>query len=501
MKDYTRLIVFAFYIFCVFVSLYFANLKRVALGYDEIDYAFYAQFAARFAEPHLSDQYTVQPQGYNFVGYMGTDGKDTLHQSVHFELIKYGYVFLYALIPSLLFLSFFIALVYFLPVVYLGRIHPTQTAPERWFVFVFALLYTSIPSVFYMTTHDLRPRILMIPSFTLAMLAVHYRRPLLEKWFLFGALFFIREEALLFGPVVLVYNVLRASPGRERNLSTAGFGILWLVGLGIISGYFAWTGYPIAPAYSPVSLILSNRLLLRLLVGGGVCFFGVFFICWIQRRKFPWVQEVLQILVYTTIFIPLGIQFSTMLRDWLFADGPSTREVLTRFLFSPNTTFPLTAAVILFVFVRNALKSPKLLKIVQPVFFLFGLGLFGLQLVHLSHTLTDYVQRAKLAEIVTHLRAETDPYTTHILADYQTYQAFFDYEHVALYQRLPWQLAGADRYYPDNLPYLQQILNRGMDMIVINRENAQDIQDLLATINLRPIRIVENEQYQILQFE
>jgi hypothetical protein len=494
-----RILVYTLYCLAIVVSLLLANLKRAALAYDEVDYAFYAQFAARLSDPQLTDAYSAQPQGYNFLGYTGTDGKDNIHQSVHFEWIKYVYASLYWMIPNPLLIVFFIAVVYFLPVVYLALIHTTQNATEQFFILIFALLYIGIPSSFYMMAYDLRPRILMVPTFTLAVFAVHYQRPILEKLIFFGLLFLIREEALLFGPVIILYNFFRSPPGRERTLSTAGFGAIWLVFLLIVGAYIQWTGYETDPAYQPIRLILAHRTLSRALLAGGAGFIALFFFVWYLVRKKTWWMEVLQLLAYTAIFIPLGLQFSTVITDWLLADDPSTQEILNRFFFSPRMTLSFAAMLILLVLLRNSLKSPRVLSVIQPLFLLVSLISLGFQLNHLSKTITDYRSRVITATIVFQLRSETDRYSSRILTDYQTYQAFFDYENALLYQRLPWQLAGEDRYYPDNLPYLQQILNNGVDFIIIRIENSHDIQDLLAVSNLQPIEILKNEHYQIIQ--
>ena len=484
---------------CVIGSLAFANLKRAALAYGEVDYAFYAQFAARFADPQLTDAYSAQPRGYNFIGYTGTDGKDNLHQSIHSEPIKYIYALIYRVLPNPLAVAGFIALVYFLPILYLAYIHPTERTQDRYFILLIALFYLSIPSTFYMVTNDLRPRILLIPAFVLAVLAVHYHRPLWEKLLSFSLLFLVREEALLFGLIILLYNALRTPAGRERTQSTAGFGLIWFGFVWLTGAYFLWTGYETDPAYQPLQLFLAQRRLIRgLAIGGGGAAVLSFAWAWFHARQRPRLREILQILAYSAVFIPLLVQLTTMFPDWLLADSPSNREIFTRFVYSPNTTMLFIAVLLLLVLVRNGLKSQAGLTALQTVFLLIGLGLFTLQLTHLSKTIADYKNRVNLAEIVFQLRAETNPSTSRILTDYSTYQAFFDYENVFLYQRLPWQLAGEDRYYPDNLPYLQQILMDGIDTIVISPESRQNIQDILAASNLPSHSVVENDHYQII---
>ena len=494
-----RLLILMLYLLAIAGVLSFASLKRAALAYGEVDFPFYAQFAARLSAPHLSDTYALQPRGYNFIGYVGIDGRDNLHQSIHLEPVKYVYALIYRIIPDPLAIVGFIALVYFLPILYVAHIHPAERTQDRLFILAFALLYISIPSTVYMVTHDLRPRILLIPAFALALLAVHYQRPLREKLLLFGLLFLVREEALLFGTIILLYHTLHTPPGPERTRTTVAFGLLWLGFVLITSVYFLWTGYETDPVYQPFHLFLTQRRLYRgLAISGSVVAVLLFAWGWFHARKRPWLREILQILAYTTGFIPLLVQLATMLPDWLLADAPSNREMVDRFLYSPNTTMLFVAALLLLMLIRNSLKAPNGLTALQTVFLLLGLGFLSLQLTHLAATVADYTERANQAAIIRPLRAETDPYTSRILADYHTYQAFFDYEHILVYQRFPWQIAGDARYYPDNLPYLQRSLHDTIDIIVIHAENRPVIQELLNAVALQPLRVVENETFQII---
>jgi len=84
------------------------------------------------------------------------------------------------------------------------------------------------------------------------------------------------------------------------------------------------------------------------------------------------------------------------------------------------------------------------------------------------------------------------------LTDENTYQAFYNYEHVTVYTRLPWSLAHEKRFFPENLPFLLPLLPK-MEYIVTSRASDQDIQTLLVTDNIRSTTVAQNEMYTVLK--
>src|SRR5512144_431039 len=85
----------AIFVAAVVTAGVFANLKRLGLRYDSIDYPFYAQFAAKFFDPQLPKSFSAQPDGYNFLGYHGTEGTYSVNQSLHLEPVKYLYALVF----------------------------------------------------------------------------------------------------------------------------------------------------------------------------------------------------------------------------------------------------------------------------------------------------------------------------------------------------------------------------------------------------------------------
>ena len=496
-----RLLMLTLYIFAISGSLVFANLKRTALAYDEVDYAFYAQFAAKLLDPQLTNRYSAQPDGYNFFGLTGVDGQYSLNQSIHFELIKYVYAILYRLIPSPIFLAFFIAAVYFSPVLYLAFIHPAQNMTDCFFILGFTLLYIGFPSVVHLINFDLRPRILQIPVLVLAIFSIHYRRPFLEKLLYFGSFFLLREEALLFSPTLIVYNYLRSSSGKKNILSLTSYILVWLIFGVLIFQYFKWTAYQTGQFATPLHQVSTTSLLPVILIGGVICLLILLLIACIQEYKPIYLPELLQTLGYATIFLPLSAQLFTEANRWSFPENAAYASNLDYLLFSPKMTVYFVAILLFFVIVRASLKTPKQLTVFNYLFLSVGILLLGINLSNLPNILANFKQRATAAQIVFQTQADFDPYHTRILTDYNTYQAFFNYENVYLYQRLPWSIAGEERYFPDNRQYLRQILRDEIDYIIINASSKQDILALLIMTNLQPASVIETPEYQIFRLE
>ena len=85
------------------------------------------------------------------------------------------------------------------------------------------------------------------------------------------------------------------------------------------------------------------------------------------------------------------------------------------------------------------------------------------------------------------------------MCDYGTYQAFFDYEHVYVYNRLPSHMVAerTDPRYPENLPVLRELI-RQVEYVAIARNSEEDIRALLAETDIAYRAIGGNERYAVL---
>lgn len=77
---------------------------------------------------------------------------------------------------------------------YMAALMP-QAAHERGLLGALALVYAVNPVVYISAASDLKTLSVLSPLFLIALLAIHFRRPLRERLLWFNSLFFVREEA------------------------------------------------------------------------------------------------------------------------------------------------------------------------------------------------------------------------------------------------------------------------------------------------------------------
>ncbi len=473
----------------------FANLKRLALAYDPIDYSFYAQFAAKLLDPQLSKSFSAQPDGYNFLGTYGTEGMYSFHQSLHLEPVKYLYALVFSIWKTPLAIYILIAIFYFLPALYLLAIHKIEQPGDAAFILLFTLSYVTFPSVLATVAYDLRPRILFAPFLTLSVLSVLYRRPFIEKLICISLLFLAREEAVLFAVVIIAMNLFSAGDRRRALMETGAF-VLLCCGYVLLMGmYFKWTGYGIGssslseslPSLSPY-LVTSIGLLIS------IAAVGIFL--WKQNKLK--LHSLFQLLAFASIAIPLSVQLKTEVDKWKLTGGNLLQIAAQRFLFSEKVILYFIVILLAAAMLWRLIGAPQKRKAFHQVW----AGLVGLllitSLIRNVGLFQLYQNQISNADVVFKTAQSANPYQTRVLTDEKTYQAFYNYEHAILYSRLPWSLAQEQRFFPENLPILLPLLPE-VEFIVISRNSNKDVLAFLATENIRFSVVDENEDYSVLK--
>ena len=479
----------------------FNQAKVSALAFHTRDFPFYMQYAAKMLDPSLSDQYALNPSGYNMLGFSGVEGTRGLHQTIHFEPVKMVYALLHTGLPSPLTILAFIAVIYFSPLLYLLHITPLQSVAERRWLLLVALFYVTCPLTLSVLAHDARPFALLPPLFMLAILAVHRRRPFWEIALFCNLLFVVREEGLLLSATVIVYYIMCETRSRARLSASLILIAMWLGWLGIILSYFIWAGYPVSTSFNPLTSLLrgvNQTIVVGLLGLGGVV--AVLF-TWLKRYgRTP--LTAWSIMAYCTIFGTLGWQFvrhqGDKFRSMSLPDAASS--MLADFVASPRFALHVVAILLLAILLWDGVPRMRFRR---------GLAAGASASIALfvaihSQSTVDTIraysaQRAHTAPVFD-LRHEIDPTQTHLLVDYATYQAFYDHENVYVYNRLPWYLVPSDdRYHPANLPVLQTLVSTQVAWIVIAKESTTSIQEVLSLAQVTPIDVVENEHYTLMK--
>ncbi len=221
-------------------SWWFQDLRYRSLAYRP-DFAFYAQFAARAADPELTDRQTFNVQGDNMFGIVGREGARHLHQAVHLEPVKYFDVLVQRLGFGTEAMFAWRALVHVVPVLVL-LLGAWRGAPPR----LLALLgsaYVVFPAFLHHATFDLRPYQVLAPGVLACFFAVLLRLPAAAIVAAFLLALGGREEAMLLAGFAVVLLYLWSPERRALCRVLAAVGGGWLV-LALV--YFRWTGYELS---------------------------------------------------------------------------------------------------------------------------------------------------------------------------------------------------------------------------------------------------------------
>ena len=433
----TVLLMVGLYVFGVAVGLAHNTGKRRSLGFESVDFDFYMQFAAKAFDPSLTGRYAVNPEGRNIA-----DGKRGLHQTLHFEPVKYVYAALYRWAGSPIALFAFIAALYFAPLLYLAVIATGESPRENVFVLLVGVAYVLYPSTPRMVSFDLRPRIFVIPALVALVLAIIYARPASEKMLWLILFLLAREEAVVVAPLLLALDYLRGRINGQRP-RVVPFVLIWLTAVAAVGLYYWWTGYARA---------VFDHALRASTIG--------------------------------------------------FAPQESVLSTVTRFihdlLLTPDLTILFAIALLgLLAARRRAVPSSWTMRVL-------GLTVVACAAVQLAVGLRDlprYWAEARQAQIVFDLRRTTDRLRTTILTDYKTSQAFNDYENLLVYERLPWFVAGgrAERFYPHNAPLVRAALSTNVEYVVVRNGHLPALTALMAEARVEPRGIRQNREYTILQ--
>lgn len=464
------------YILTCSISTVYSYFKFKSLNFHPRDFPFYLQFAAKLGDRNLSDQYSLNPDGHNFIGFYGTEGEDNFHRTLHFEPVKYTYSLVYLLFKTPVALFLFGALIFFSPVVYFAFIHYKRQESSHAIVWFFAILYIFTTLTLETVSFDLRPFIFLGPVFAVLIFSIHFDRPHWEKILLFNCLFLIREEAMLFAGAALIYTAALEYTRSKKIFLAKVFTLNWLVWVGILFLYYGWTGFAFTNYLKVFQHVPSGKFIL---VGIGLIFLlGLsgpgFFI--IKKRNQQVSFSLLILFSYSLIFFPVLMGFLP------YFARVNLKFCLLLVYRGARYYFLYITVIVFLVLVWDLFLKNREKRILNYIIFI----ILGCLMVFTGRAAYDqlnrYIKQEKPAAVVFSVRENTDKYKTGILCDYSTYQAFYDYENVFCYSRLPsYMISGPNRYYPENVEHLKQLIKEKLDYVVLevkNKENRQVIKQL-----------------------
>jgi hypothetical protein len=492
------------YILSVLFSVNLLVLKRDALQFHTRDFNYFVEQAARLTDPQLTKSFALQIEGYNIFGLQGIEGVYNLYHAIHTEYFRYMYVLLYGIFRDPIALFIFFSLIFYLPILYLAVLPQLNQREHTVQWLLFSLLYIIFPATLSSVTADLRPRVLIGAVWCLAVLAVHFKRPFVEKLIFFLMLIGIREEAIFLGAVLIGLNYIRMDDRRDRNMQTAVFLAIDILALVAFLAFMRWGGYTrVDNKFNPLTylqLLLSQYpvfiLVFAVLLG---------LLLWFSRKKNrKQFRDIIYLLCYSVAIGMAGFQWLRDTFGWFDVQNQaavtSSYEFLIMALADYSTAlvfyFLILLVVIVWEFTRDA--SRKLLITAYSLLIVFSMVI---TLNHYPAKLVGWRENVMPARLVWDFTAAHDRYNTRVMLDYDTYQAFYNYDKVIVYNRLPvWDAHPENRYYPQNKNALVEQIQSGMDFAVISRESLADILELASEAGVLANEIASNQRYIILEF-
>ena len=516
------LLTLSIFLYCLAVaaSYLFCYTKLYALGYHTRDYPFYLQFAAKSLDPALSKLYSINPFGYNFLGLDGIEGMSGLYQTIHLEPIKFVYAAIYRVSGSPLPIFLLFGLLFFAPPLYLGWRLQMRDRLDGYFLIILTLLFILFPASLLVIADDLRPYTLLVAFFLLAFLSIHLKAPQWHTLLFFCLMLTCREEALLFALFLMGYKLLNTVDSALVKRNARQYGLIWLLWLGMTILYFRWTGYSINPLLNSFAALLKESstlqlaLLLALLLALIVSAYCLIVWVWLKigEARRQWLAQNLWIKVaaFAIILYPLteqvigsrGRQYSEM----EFADA--FFSIFEDFMLRPKYVliFIMFNALIVVLW-TNISKSSVRRGICALLTILLACSLYLHSVTWMDTALIQfraYQMNVSFSQLVWDLRGQTDQYETAIMTDLKSYQAFAEYEQIAVFERLPWEIEPSEqRHYPANIEHLVTILNERTEYFVIakSEKSLGAIEALRERTNVAFTAVTENEHYQIFQIE
>ena len=344
---------------------------------------------------------------------------------------------------------------------------------------------------------------LFIPAWILVSLAIYFQRPFIEKLIFFVLLLSIREEAILLGLIIIVLNFIqiKGKPGCWKQT------FLWLIldisALAIFLAFMAWGEFDrVDILYDPRNILVSLQRFYLPLILGGVCL--LILLGWFYFNRRELLKNVLLLFIYLAAMLLASVQLARWLPSWYQQQrslAPVTsKEIYFEVLTNPLTALPLYMGLLLSVLLWDYTRGLGR-KILVAALVVFCVVFAAITLITTPKQIAAWKQNLPDARLVWDFVHNHDRLKTDVLLDYETYQAFYNYENILVYNRLPLWLASPDkRFYPDNKAALVRHIRRRMEFSVVSQSSVKDILELAQMAGVPVTEVDSNERYVVLKF-
>jgi hypothetical protein len=463
--------------------------------------------AARLGDPGLTNRYSTNIEGFNLFGLQGIEGVKSIYHAIHAEYYRWVNVLLYALFRDTLPIYLLFSLLYFAPVLYAVWVR-RRAGGGRCAVVLFILLYILFPGAVSAVTGDFRSRMLYASAWSLALMAVYFDRPWGEKLVFLAFLPFIREDGILLGAIVTGLNFIRMRGKPGRGKQTLLFLLVLSAALAAFTWFMAWGGYNrIDNMYNPLNIlarVAASPVVwgLALLAAAGLA------LGWRAAQRSPEAVQVLLFwVVYSAVIALAGVQFSRDFGVWYA--HTSSLGVVTGWdsylkIITWEQTSLLYSVLILPVFLVGSGARGAQHRALAAAAALLCAAMALTTLITLPPKITVWQQQVAPARLVWDFKHTHDRYRTRLLVDFPVLQAFYDYETVVVYNRVPvWMVYPnlEERFYPQNKELAARAIAGGLEYAVIARESLENVRELAQMAGRELVEVQGNERYIILRFQ
>lgn len=499
-------IFFTFIIFAILVcfSTWMLVQKRDSLQFHTRDYNYFMEQAARITDNQMTKKFALNIEGYNMLGLQGIEGTKSLLHAIHNEYFRYTYVALYWIFQNTLVIYIFYSIVFLFPIIYLALQKDIGSIVGRRRLVFFTLLFVLFPAFTNTITADLRPRMLFVSAWCLIIFSIQLEKPFWEKFLFFGFLLFIREEGIILGLFIILLNFIKMKDRRERWLQTFVFVAADIFAFGLFLAFMNWGEYfRVDFVYDPIRLLNSFLTQnLSLVLCGFALIVAAIIVVW-KKHKSQF-NNLLLLLVY---FIPVAITLIQVIRDASNWYNYATEAGIFNYwdfylqVISASGSSLFFYMILVFLVILFEYLHKKYSSILQVILFILYLVFLATTFVSTPKKISEMVSKIPNAKLVWEFKTNHDRYKTNVLLDYATYQAFYDFNKVIVYNRLPSTMVlPDDRFMPKSIPFLIPLLQERMEYAVISRESKPTVEHLASLAGLPISEVAANDDYIIFKF-
>jgi hypothetical protein len=223
---------------------------------------------------------------------------------------------------------------------------------------------------------------------------------------------------------------------------------------------------------------------------------------WLMKRSRS--QTLLLMLVYSAGILLPGFQFMRDLLNWipLQTDSQAVSGMGLYFHIATGEGSALlyyACILLLALLLDYTPKTPR--AVLQGGMLALCLLCAVTTLFSLPAELTGWAKKAPPARLVWEFKQAHDPYKANVLVDYDTYQAFYNYENIIVYNRLPVWIAASDaRFYPKDQPFVVDLIRKRMEYAVISQASLANVREMARLAGVKITQVAANGSFVVLAF-